>query len=282
MKRFTLALYAFAAALTLHAQETPDTTRFLTGMEDLVAALQDTTSHTEAADTAVLPLFPEGGPAVTVIPAAPQEAVRDFGGITWYTYDFDGIQVAAGLRFSHDYGRYYLADIHILNTTREALNFDFDAIRMSAGDGSPIRVFTHDEYLRRVRSRQNWAHFGTQIALLPLHIIAIALADNAFDDDFSLGESLMEGLTYAFIDTATDIGSTLIAAHYGAEANRVYEENLGYMRDCLIRPDSSVSGHFFARFDPHAREILLDLPLNGKTYRMSFLTIGLPEVRRDN
>ena len=281
MKRLFIVFLTLAAAASLRAQDIPDTIRFVTGMEDLVAALQDTTARADVSDTASLPLFPEGE-VLTVIPGKPKEAIRDFGGITWYTYDFDGIEVAAGLRFSRDYGRYYVAALHILNTTDTPLNFDFDGIRMSDGEGHPISVFTHDELLLRMRNRQHWAHFGTQMALLPLYFIAMVLTDNAFDDDFSFVENLAEGLTYAFIETATDIGSAMIAAHYGAESNRIYEENLGYLHDCIIHPDSAVSGHFFARFDPRAREVNIDLPLNGLMYRMSFLTIGLPEVHGDD
>lgn len=297
----TVFILLFLSAAVLRAQEVTDTVLFKTGLEDMVAALKDTTDRVEKTaalpdttvrmerpatprdttareeEPAALPLFTDAsqGP---VIPGKPVEKTQDFGGITWYTYDFDGVLVSAGVRLAREYGHYYLVDLHILNTTKEPLSFDFGGVRMSTESGGVIPVYTYESYMRRIRGRQGWAHFGVQLALLPLRFIAIALTDHAFDDDDSFGRSLAEGLAGSMIDAAADIGSVLIASRYGAEAERILEQNLGYMRSCRILPDSSVRGHFFARFDSHAREIHIDIPLNGTVRRLTFLAVGLPLV----
>jgi hypothetical protein len=56
---------------------------------------------------------------------------------------------------------------------------------------------------------------------------------------------------------------------------------MGYLGDCRIAPDHALQGHFYARFDPSAREVTIEIPVGGKTCRIPFLAVGLPEVGKE-
>ena len=189
------------------------------------------------------------------------------------------------VRYVHRYGRYYRIGVHLLNHTPEAIPFDFDAVRMTGDDGNSIRVYSWGDYMRRVRRKQNWRHFGAQIAMVPLYLFAVAVAEEAtdFNDDgwHSLGESIAESVAYGIIDSAASIGAGLISAHYGAEAERITRDNVGYLRDYRIAPDHDLEGHFYARYSGTAREVTIQIPIGNRVYRIPFLNIGLPEVGKE-
>ena len=273
MKKFICLFFPTLCALSLYAQE-PDSlaTRvdslFTTGLEGLVSGL------------------PNGTPSDTsLILRTPEEVTRDFDGATWWTYDLDGVILSLDVRYQHQYGNYYRVGVNIVNTTKEGINFDFDAIRMYSGENRPIRVYSRDEYFHRVRRKQNWRSFGAHIAMVPLYLFALAAAEELtdFNDDgwHSLGESIAEGIAYGLINGAATIGSDLIASHYEGQVQQIYQDNMGYLGDYRIAPDHALQGHFFARFDPRAREVTVEIPVGGRTCRIPFLTVGLPEVGKE-
>ena len=272
MKKFVCTIITALCALSLYAQE-PDTqsirvdSLFVTGLEEMVADL----SRVSPADT-------------TLLLRAPETVTRDFDGATWWSYDLGGAVLSVDVRYEHRYGNYYRVGVNIVNTSPEGLDFDFDAIRMNSGD-RPIRVYTREEYLRRVHRKQNWRNFGAQIAMVPLYLFALAAAERItdFNDDgwHSLGESVAEGIAYGIINEAAMIGSDLIASHYEGHAQQIFQDNMGYLGDCRIAPDHALQGHFYARFDPSAREVTIEIPVGGKTCRIPFLAVGLPEVGKE-
>ncbi len=276
MKKFIVLVFSALCAFSLYAQE-PDTAKvhvdslFTTGMEEIVAGLSEDPAGSISADT-------------TLILRTPASVSRDFDGATWWTYDLDGILLSLDVRCQHRYGQYYRVGVSIVNTTPSGLNFDFDAIRMYSGNRS-IRIYSHDEFLRRIHRKQNIRNIGVQIAMIPLYIFALAAADKLtdFDDDgyYSLGESIANGLAYGAVGGLATIGSDLIASHYEGEARRITEENMGYLGDHRIAPDHALQGHFFARFDPSAREMMIEIPLGNRICRIPFLAVGLPEVGKE-
>ena len=272
MKKIVWLCFTVLCSVSLYAQE-PDTTvtrvdsLFTTGLEEVVADLSAAPS-----DTAVLL-------------RKPAEVSRDYDGGVWWTYDMDGIVLSLDVRYLHQYGRYYRVGVQLVNTTPQALNFDFDAVRMFAGDGRSIKVYTKGEYLRRIRQKQTVRNIGVQIAMIPVYLFALAAAEKLtdFNDDgwHSLGESVAEGIAYGIINGAATIGSDLIASHYEGELRQISEDNVGYLGDYRIAPDHALHGHFYARFDPSAKEVTLELPIGDRTIRIPFLAVGLPEVGKE-
>ena len=82
-------------------------------------------------------------------------------GKLWSCYDKNGAKVFVNNTQIRDYGRYFCISVMIANNSMYPIDFNPENMVSSytdkKGHVSDLRVFSSDEYMKRVRRRQNWA-----------------------------------------------------------------------------------------------------------------------------
>ena len=89
-------------------------------------------------------------------------------GEAWPYYNKNGILVNTTNRVIRDYGKYFRINITIANHSMFPIEFNPERIAASSTDkkgiGHVLKVYAADEYLRKVKRRQNWAIAFTAFA----------------------------------------------------------------------------------------------------------------------
>jgi len=222
-----------------------------------------------------------GAQGVIEHPAAEAELYKDNDGNLWRAYDTgDGAVVSMSVRYMHYRGRYYLVDLYILNTSDRSVAIDFDDARMYSTSGR-VKVFDHDGYVRRIRRRNNWRAFGSQMAMMAAAITVDLLIEGSYQSSsrHSLGRDLLTDLAEDLVMDAAYVGSALIWEHYGAQNGVVAQDNLGYFHNTTLRGNSAVQGHFFAKYAGQSPAVSLEIPIGGRVHRFTAPTLQLQEVR---
>ncbi|WP_300286592.1 hypothetical protein [uncultured Alistipes sp.] len=82
-------------------------------------------------------------------------------GETWHYYDKNGIMIGMTNNRVRDYGKYFRIPIVVANNSMFPVDFDPEKIKASLvdpeGNGRMLRVYSAEEYMRKVRRQQNWA-----------------------------------------------------------------------------------------------------------------------------
>lgn len=239
--------------------------------------------RTLAALTALLlfvALFPLRAQEVIEHPSATAETYTDVDGNLWRAYDTGDALVSMSVRYMHYNGQYYLVDLYILNTSDNSIPIEFRDISMYSTRG-PVKVFSHNRYLRRMRNRNGWKAFGRGAAVFAAAITIDLLLEGSYQSssNHSFGETFLTDLAEELVMDAASVGASLIAAHYEEQNRIVTEDNLGYFHDCVIRPNCAVQGHFFAGYREGAEAISVDMPIGGRLHRFMAPTRTLVEVK---
>ena len=63
------------------------------------------------------------------------------------------------------------------------------------------------------------------------------------------------------------VGSILVSGMFNEANAKVLNNNIGYLNNYVIKPNTSITGYAYAKYSPSARQILVNLPINGKFYQ---------------
>lgn len=220
-----------------------------------------------------------GAQSVIQHPAAEAEIYKDEDGNLWRAWDTGDAVVSLSVRYMHYAGRYYLVDLYILNTSDRSLPVTFDGVKMY-NTSSRVPVFDHDQYVRRVRRRNNWKAFGSQMAMVAAAITVDLLIEGSYQSshNHSFGRDLLTDLAEDLVMDAAYVGSALVWDHYGTQNANVVQDNLGYFRNTSIPGNSAVQGHFFARYKGKSPAVSIEIPLGGELHRFTAPTLQLQSV----
>ena len=94
-------------------------------------------------------------------PAKEEKRVEYVKGESWAYYNKNGILVGVTNNEVRDYGKYFQIEVIIDNQSMYPIEFDPEQITASLidkkGEQWDLRVFTAEEYMRKVRRNQNWS-----------------------------------------------------------------------------------------------------------------------------
>lgn len=207
------------------------------------------------------------------------EAYRD--GEKWKYYDKNGLTVSmTGQRF-RDYGKYYRLEIQVAN--HSLLPADVDPTRITAvvvdkaDSVAAARVFTHDEYRKRVRRRQNWnsvlygfavglteadaAYSGTSTAWNSCYGSS---GPRTFQEQIA-GTSRSASYDAAAAFQARMLANDAIAAFDEAQHEERAVKQRGYLKRTTLFPGDSVSGYVLVQ-RLSGKLLFVALPIDGAVY----------------
>lgn len=206
--------------------------------------------------------------------------LMDKSGDVWKYYTLNGLYVSINVKYRHYYGRYYVVSVYIQNNSPENAYFNFDSASITAGGGR-VRLFSHDEYVRRVNNRQAWTAFGLSMAT----VVTAATLDAAINssyyngwDNYSPGRDFAHDFSSFIIEESAAVGSVLIGGYMTNEMIKVQQNNIGYLKNYMVAPKNAVSGYALAKYDPSVNQIFVNLPINGVVYSFRWNTANLQDA----
>lgn len=84
-----------------------------------------------------------------------------------FYYKYKGVTIAALLYYDNNYGKYYQANILVSNLSGKDLNFNpalITARMQKKEEVFPAQVLSYNEYMKKVRRRQNWEAFAVGLS----------------------------------------------------------------------------------------------------------------------
>ncbi len=186
-------------------------------------------------------------------------------------YAINGLYVSIDVAYQHYFGKYYVLQLYIQNNSPEDAYFSFDNTSIQSPQGD-IKLFTKSDFHRRMRSRQGWAQFGISAASVATAITLEAITDDAFyrqdrRHHRTFGRDLAHDMSAFLIRQSAVVGSILVSGMFNEANAKVLNNNIGYLNNYVIKPNTSITGYAYAKYSPSARQILVNLPINGKIYQ---------------
>lgn len=94
-------------------------------------------------------------------PSLDEKQVEYKNGETWPYYNKNGIMIGLTNNLVRDYGKYFQIPIIISNNSMFPIEFEPNKVTASLidkkGEKRELKVYTAEEYMKKVRRRQNWA-----------------------------------------------------------------------------------------------------------------------------
>jgi len=224
---------------------------------------------------------------VEIVPAPRREVSRprmvtSADGDSWRTYQVDDMVVALNVRYHRNFGKYFRIDAYILNESGQDRFLNIDKASVQSDDGR-TRLFTQDQYARKVQSNRFWTSVGIQAATFTTALIL----DEAIAGSWR-GHGHGPGPRFggphpgyiaadAVMTTGSILTYAILAEYYDGRRGGVYDTSLNYMHNYNIRPDEAVQGFMYAQYSPSADRIIINLPIGGRIYSFEWLT---NEVKR--
>ena len=198
-------------------------------------------------------------------------------------YAINGLYVSIDVAYQHYYGKYYVLQLFIQNNSPEDALFSFDNTSIQGPYGN-VKLFTKSDFERRMNSRQGWAQFGIQAATFATAITLEAITDEAFyrqdrRHHRTFGRDLAHDMSAFLIRQSAVVGSVLISGMFNEAHKNVVNNNIGYLKNYRIKPNTSITGFAYAKYSPSAKQILVNLPINGKVYQFPVDVTNLKTIK---
>lgn len=211
------------------------------------------------------------------------KAYRTEDGQVIRAYAINGLYVSIDVAYQHYYGKYYVLQLFIQNNSPEDALFSFDNTSIQSPNGN-IKLFTKSDLERRMNSRQGWAQFGIQAATFATAITLEAITDEAFyrqdrRHHRTFGRDLAHDMSAFLIRQSAVVGSVLISGMFNEAHKNVVNNNIGYLKNYRIKPNTSITGFAYAKYSPSAKQILVNLPINGKVYQFPVDVTNLKTIK---
>lgn len=199
------------------------------------------------------------------------KSYRTKEGQTIRAYAINGLYVSIDVAYQHYYGKYYVLQVFIQNNSPEEAYYSFDNTSMATPGGN-LKLFSKNDFQKRMNSRQGWAQFGIQAATFATAITLEAISDETFyrqnrRHHRTFGRDLAQDMSAFLIRQSAVVSSMLISGMFNEAHAKVVNNNIGYLRNYKIQPNTSITGFAYAKYSPSVRQILVNLPINGKVYQ---------------
>ena len=208
-------------------------------------------------------------------------------GKIWSWYDKDGLVISVNNTTIRDYGKYFCISVMIANNSMYPIDFNPERIYSSFVDKKgrtlDLKVFSSDEYMKRVRHRQNWemalmefsegmsaasAGYSTSITNT-YHSGNIHMYGNngGFSTGNYSGYSTSKTTTY---NAAAAYQAQVIASNRIAEYNNILLHDRavkeeGYLKRTTIYPGEILRGYVNVE-RKKGQKMMLDIVVEGAVY----------------
>jgi hypothetical protein len=195
-------------------------------------------------------------------------------GIPIQFYFIDGLSVAVKISTKQLYGNYYEAFVTIENGTND--EFDFDPSYITASlekDGKVFEgeVLLYDDYIKKVKRRQNWttafsafaeAAAATSAGYSSTKVNAYAQTSSGRSVSVQAKSSSYDGAAaYSAAQNASNNITQLVNQQYDIKKNI----SDGYLKRNTVFANSRLIGFVNIKLEA-ADHILINVPVNGKVY----------------
>jgi len=195
-------------------------------------------------------------------------------GVPVQFYFIDSISVAVKISTKQLYGNYYEAFITIENGSPDQFDFDPSDITASLvkdGQASEGDVLGYDEYIKKVKRRQNWTAAFTAFAEAAAATSAgySSTKVNAYAQTSSGKTVVVQANSTSYNGANAYAASQNAANNMNQMINQQYDikKNIsdGYLKRNTVFPNSRIIGFVNIKLED-ADHILLNVPVNGKVY----------------
>ncbi len=217
------------------------------------------------------------------VTTADLKAYRGKDGQTIRAYAINGLYVSVDVAYQHYFGKYYVLQVFIQNNSPEDAYFSFDNTSIQTSVGK-AKVFSSSDFQRRMNSRQGWAQFGLTAASVATAITLEAATDEAFRRQDrrhhrTFGRDLAHDMSAFLIRQSAVVGSILVSGMFNEANAKVLNKDIGYLKNYKITPNTSITGYAYAKYIPSAKQVLVNLPINGKVYQFPVDVTNLKKLQ---
>ncbi len=189
-------------------------------------------------------------------------------------YNVDGIYIAVKISTKQLYGDYYEAYIEIDNGSNPQFDFDPGHITASLEDqgiAAEGEVMTYDEYIKKVKRRQNWTTaFAAFAEAASATSAGYSSSKTSAYTQTSSGKSVYVQSNTKSYDGAAQYAAVQNAANnvnnmVGQQSDIRQTISEGYLKVNTIFPNMKLVGFVNIKYQK-ANHMLLNVPVNGKVY----------------
>lgn len=213
-----------------------------------------------------------------------QSYVIDDNGFKWQTFTVNDLNVYVNVHKIRKMGRYLMLTLYIRNNSDSiTYTLDFDGITVVRG-GKSESFYSKSEFERRIQNRAAWNRFGLGMASVATAVTAdVALGHTGWGKGHrSFGEDLLYGLAKSGINAGVIAGDIAVGIAQDNAIEKIQQENLGYLRNYVIKPNSSVTGFAYAKYrNSSATAITINLPISGTVFAFTLDTSEVAEFSED-
>lgn len=219
-------------------------------------------------------------------PTLTEQRTEYKNGIMWSCYDKDGVAIFVNNTQIKDYGRYFCISIMVANNSMYPIDFNPAKVYASfvdkKGRAFDLKVFSSDEYMDRVRRRQNWSMalmaFAEGMAASNAGYSTSTTNTTYSGHSSSYGSRGYRYGNYSGYSTSTTTAYNGAAAYQARviASNRVaaYNSSLledreikkeGYLRRTTIYPGETIAGYINVE-RRNGQEMILSINIEGAMY----------------
>ncbi len=219
-------------------------------------------------------------------PSVDEKEIDYIDGKAWPYYNKNGIMVAITNEMVRNYGKYYRIPILIANNTMFPFDIDTDNITVvltdKKGKTQDLRVFSSEEYMRKVKRRQNTAMFftalGESMSASKAGYSASATSSSSSGKVKSgnksasyRGHSASATVSYdgAAAYQAQLIASDRIAGYSNALLSERDALEEDYLRRTTIHPGETISGYIHVE-RKKGETIIVNVDIKGAIYSFNW------------
>lgn len=198
--------------------------------------------------------------------------------VEWHFYDMNGMTIALTCSKTRDYGKYYKISVILGNFTMAPIEFNIEGVSAvlndGTEDGTPMTVYSAEEYMKKVKKQQNWA--------MALNAVAAGLnASNAAYTTTTVS-TYSHGHTYTHVATTYNATAAYQANVIASNQVSAYDGNLladreikdeGYLKRNTLYPGDSISGYINIGY-MKGDSMTINFQFGGVTYQFPYQLAG--------
>jgi len=205
------------------------------------------------------------------------------GDIVQFASDSSGLVIAAQIEFDRTYGKYFQVDLSVKNLTGQSIEINPDDIYVEYIDeyGESVKQtkpLSHEEYLKKVKRRQNWNSFALELSAG----VSAASAGYSSTSSYVISNdySKYPSTTFSTVQTVNYDGTAAYMAQQNAandlnnsEAEQYQIKNTlneGYLKRHTLFNETEYLGFINIPYSRKIKGLNVVVPLNGKKYTFVF------------
>ncbi len=97
---------------------------------------------------------------------------------------------------------------------------------------------------------------------------------------YSFGRNLLQDIANTLVQSAIIYGAERAMLKEDMKAAKVKRNNIGYLRDYRIEPNSAICGYALLKFRKASNFVFINLPINGKIYNFAWEASNIKMIKK--